>query len=236
MGHDLPPPLWPQIIDAVAAHAAEHRLTTSTRSTPMGPLAGITVIEIAGIGPGPFCGMMLADMGADVIRIDRAQAVQRRRPRAARPPTCWPAAAGRSASTSRTPTASRSCSRWSRQADALIEGFRPGVTERLGIGPDVCLARNPRLVYGRMTGWGQDGPLRVDRRPRHQLHRARRARSTRSGAGARRRCRRSTWSATSAAAACCSPSASCAALLEAQRVGPGPGRRRGHGRRRRRRS
>src|SRR5690349_5234338 len=81
----------------------------------MGPLAGIKVVELTGIGPGPMCAMLLADMGATVLRIDRP--------------------------------------------DALIEGFRPGVTERLGLGPGDCLARNPRLVYGRVTGWGQDGPL-----------------------------------------------------------------------------
>ncbi len=121
------------------------------------------------------------------IRVDRAQSVARRRPRRRRRPTCSTGAGARSASTSRTPTASRPCSRLVEQADALIEGFRPGVAERLGIGPDVCLARNPKLVYGRMTGWGQDGPYAHDRRPRHQLHRAgRRARPHRpAGRGAR---------------------------------------------------
>ena len=75
-------------------------------------------------------------------------------------------------------------------ADALIEGFRPGVMERLGIGPDVCLARNPKLVFGRMTGWGQDGPVRAVERPRHQLHRPRRRRWPTSAGPARARCRR----------------------------------------------
>ena len=88
-----------------------------------------------------------------------------------------------------------------------MEGFRPGVAERLGLGPDVCLARNPRLVYGRMTGWGQDGPDGPGRRPRHRLHRPGRRPRGRSAGPASGRCRRSTWSATSAAAACCSPSA-----------------------------
>ena len=118
------------------------------------------------------------------------------------------------------------------RADALIEGFRPGVMERLGLGPDALLARNPKLVYGRMTGWGQDGPLARARRPRHQLHRARRRAARASAARARRRCRRSTWSATSAAAACCSRFGIACALLEARASGQGPGGRRGDGRRR----
>src|SRR5215467_5046322 len=115
----------------------------------MGPLAGITVIEIAGIGPGPYCGMMLADLGADVIRIDRAGAVQGGDPE--RPPADLLARGRRSVGVDVVLSLVE-------QADALFEGFRPGVAERLGIGPDECLARNPRLVYGRMTGWGQDGP------------------------------------------------------------------------------
>src|SRR4029450_6986582 len=123
----------------------------------MGPLAGITVIELAGIGPGPFCGMMLADMGADVIRVDRAQAVQGGDP--APPPAALLARARRSVGVDlKSPDGVEVVLSLVERADALIEGFRPGVTERLGIGPDECLARNPRLVYGRMTGWGQDGP------------------------------------------------------------------------------
>jgi alpha-methylacyl-CoA racemase len=119
----------------------------------MGPLAGITVIELAGIGPGPFCGMMLADMGADVIRVDRAGSVQGGDPD--RPPADLLARGRRSVGVDlKSPDGVEVVER----ADALIEGFRPGVTERLGLGPDECLARNPRLVYGRMTGWGQDGP------------------------------------------------------------------------------
>ncbi len=120
----------------------------------MGPLQGVRVIEIAGIGPGPFCAMLLADLGGEVVRIDRPEGadggrvdvlgrgrrsvvVDLKHPRGAE--VVLGLVAG---------------------ADVLIEGFRPAVAERLGIGPEACLARNPRLVYGRMTGWGQSGPLR----------------------------------------------------------------------------
>jgi len=123
----------------------------------MGPLAGITVIELAGIGPGPFCGMMLADLGADVIRVDRAQSVQGGDPD--RPPADLLARGRRSIGVDlKSPDGVEVVLSLVERADALFEGFRPGVTERLGLGPDECLARNPRLVYGRMTGWGQDGP------------------------------------------------------------------------------
>ena len=124
-----------------------------------GPLQGMKVIEIAGIGPGPFCAMMLADMGAEVLRIDRAQRVHERPAGRRRASTCSPAAGAASASISSSPEGVETVLRLVEKADALIEGFRPGVMERLGLGPDVCLARNPRLVYGRMTGWGQDGPM-----------------------------------------------------------------------------
>jgi alpha-methylacyl-CoA racemase len=119
-----------------------------------GPLSGFTVVEMAGIGPGPFCAMMLADMGADVIRIDRltpgflgggGTIIDRGRRTIALD--------------LKQPGAADIVLRLLDKADALLEGFRPGVMERLGLGPDECLARNPRLVYGRMTGWGQDGPL-----------------------------------------------------------------------------
>src|SRR5262245_58774687 len=124
----------------------------------MGPLAGITVIELAGIGPGPFCGMMLADLGADVIRVDRAQSVQGGDPE--RPPADLLARGRRSIGVDlKSPDGVEVVLSLVERADALIEGFRPGVTERLGLGPEQCLARNPRLVYGRMTGWGQEGPL-----------------------------------------------------------------------------
>jgi alpha-methylacyl-CoA racemase len=123
----------------------------------MGPLAGITVIEIAGIGPGPYCGMLLADLGADVIRIDRARSVTGGDP--ARPPADLLARGRRSVGVDlKSPDGVEVVLSLVERADVLFEGFRPGVAERLGIGPDECLARNPKLVYGRMTGWGQDGP------------------------------------------------------------------------------
>ncbi|CAN5493882.1 CaiB/BaiF CoA-transferase family protein [soil metagenome] len=124
----------------------------------MGPLAGVKIIEIAGIGPGPFCAMMLADMGAEVVRIDRAQNVSWGG-EPAEPPADLLNRGRRSVAVDlKHPDGVATVLDLVAGADALIEGFRPGVTERLGIGPDPCLARNPRLVYGRMTGWGQDGP------------------------------------------------------------------------------
>ena len=123
----------------------------------MGPLSGLRVVEIAGIGPGPFCAMMLADMGADVIRVDRAQAVRGGDPDA--PPADVMNRGRRSIGVDlKHPDGVATVLDLVAQADALLEGFRPGVAERLGVGPDECLERNPRLVYGRMTGWGQDGP------------------------------------------------------------------------------
>ena len=122
----------------------------------MGPLRGFRVIELAGIGPGPFCGMMLSDMGAEVIRVDRlgGEAPEGRRPRDVM------ARNRRSIGVDlKTPEGVEVVLRLAESADALFEGFRPGVTERLGVGPEACMARNPRLVYGRMTGWGQVGPL-----------------------------------------------------------------------------
>jgi alpha-methylacyl-CoA racemase len=124
----------------------------------MGPLTGYRIIELAGIGPGPMCAMLLSDMGAEVLRIDRT------------------ADAGLGIATEtkyallnrgrrslaldlKKPEAIGALLKMVEKADGLIEGFRPGVTERLGLGPDVCLKRNPRLVYGRMTGWGQEGPM-----------------------------------------------------------------------------
>ncbi len=122
----------------------------------MGPLTGVRVIEMQGIGPAPFCGMMLSDMGAEVIRVDRAASV---RPAADNPPIDVLARGRRSLAIDlKNPTGTEVLMRLVESADALIEGFRPGVMERLGLGPDDCLARNPQLVYGRMTGWGQEGP------------------------------------------------------------------------------
>ena len=123
-----------------------------------GPLAGIKVLEVAGIGPGPFCGMMLADMGAEVIRIDRADRVRGGDP--AKPPADILARGRRSIGVNlKHPDGVDVVLRLVEQADVLLEGFRPGVMERLGLGPEICLERNPRLVYGRMTGWGQEGPM-----------------------------------------------------------------------------
>jgi alpha-methylacyl-CoA racemase len=127
-------------------------------SKGFGPLRGIRIIEFAGVGPGPFCGMLLADMGAEVVTLDRKapsglgikketrfNLLGRNRPSVA---IDLKAEAGRAVAL-----------RMIEGADALIEGYRPGVMERFGLGPDTCLTRNPRLAYGRMTGWGQDGPL-----------------------------------------------------------------------------
>jgi alpha-methylacyl-CoA racemase len=122
-----------------------------------GPLQGVKIVEIAGIGPGPFCAMMLADMGADVVRVDRAGNVMGGDP--SNPPADVLNRGRRSVGVDlKHPDGVEAVLTLVEQADALIEGFRPGVMERLGLGPDECLARNPRLVYGRMTGWGQDGP------------------------------------------------------------------------------
>lgn len=122
-----------------------------------GPLTGYRIIEIAGIGPGPFAAMMLADMGAEVIRVDRAGAVRGPTPEGAHFDVLL---RGRRnlAIDLKNPDGVEALLTLVESADALIEGFRPGVMERLGVGPDVCLARNPKLVFGRMTGWGQEGP------------------------------------------------------------------------------
>ncbi len=123
----------------------------------MGPLEGVKVVEVAGIGPGPFTAMMLADMGADVIRVDRTANALGGDPSA--PPADVSNRGRRSVAVDlKSPEGVEVLLRLVESADALIEGFRPGVAERLGFGPEVCLERNERLVYGRMTGWGQDGP------------------------------------------------------------------------------
>ncbi len=121
-----------------------------------GPLSGIRILEIAGIGPGPFAAMMLADMGAEVVRVDRVQAV-----RDNVTGSHWDVMLrGRRnvALDLKHPEGVEALLTLVEGADAIIEGFRPGVMERLGVGPDQCLARNPKLVFGRMTGWGQEGP------------------------------------------------------------------------------
>ncbi|HEY5106660.1 MAG TPA: CaiB/BaiF CoA-transferase family protein [Caulobacteraceae bacterium] len=118
-----------------------------------GPLSGLKILEFAGIGPGPFCGMLLSDLGADVVRIDRKGGASRGK-------TDITARGRRSVAMDlKSPAAIEACLRLMTAADAVFEGFRPGVMERLGLGPDVALARNPKLVFGRMTGWGQTGPF-----------------------------------------------------------------------------
>ena len=121
----------------------------------MGPLEGVKIIEVGGIGPGPFCGMMLSDMGAEIVRVERKGGLALSDPK-------YDLLTRNRKSISinlRTPEGVLTLLRMLEQVDALQEGFRPGVMEKLGLGPDVCLERNPRLVYGRMTGWGQKGPL-----------------------------------------------------------------------------
>ena len=116
-----------------------------------GPLTGVRIVEFAGIGPGPFCGMLFADLGADVVRIDRPDG---------RPGADFIMGRGKRSIAIDLKNAQGVEAALSilDKADALIEGFRPGVMERLGVGPDIVLRRNPKLVYGRMTGWGQTGP------------------------------------------------------------------------------
>ena len=120
----------------------------------MGPLKGLKIIEMAGIGPGPFCGMVLADLGVEIIRVDRASAIGTGSKQDA---------ANRGKKSIAVDLKSEEgvevVLKLVETADAIFEGFRPGVMERLGLGPDVCLERNERIVFGRMTGWGQEGPL-----------------------------------------------------------------------------
>jgi alpha-methylacyl-CoA racemase len=122
-----------------------------------GPLAGLKVVELAGIGPGPHAAMILADLGADVVRVDRPSGGLQLGSADAPDPTLR--GRRRVAADLKDPAGRETVLRLVERADVLLEGYRPGVTERLGVGPDDCLARNARLVYGRMTGWGQDGPL-----------------------------------------------------------------------------
>jgi alpha-methylacyl-CoA racemase len=125
------------------------------------PLDGVRVIELAGIGPVPFAGMLLSDLGADVVRVDRPATVAGADPTR---PSQDPMGRGkRSVGVDlKHPDGAATVLRLMTGADVLVEGFRPGVTERLGVGPEPCLAANPKLVYGRMTGWGQEGPLAQD--------------------------------------------------------------------------
>ena len=120
----------------------------------MGPLKGLKIIEMAGIGPGPFCGMVLADLGVEIIRVDRASAIGTGSKQDA---------ANRGKKSIAVDLKSEEgvevVLKLVETADAIFEGFRPGVMERLGLGPDVCSERNERIVFGRMTGWGQEGPL-----------------------------------------------------------------------------
>ena len=122
-----------------------------------GPLAGLRVVELAGIGPGPHACMLLADLGADVVRVQRGHSTL--------PDDLTPAVdatlRGRTVVVAdlKDATDLAAVLHLVDRADVLVEGFRPGVAERLGLGPEVCLERNPRLIYGRMTGWGQDGPM-----------------------------------------------------------------------------
>ena len=120
----------------------------------MGPLKGIKIIEMGGLGPGPFAGMLLADMGADVILVERAGGQFK-----TRKPDCSRRGKRSIALDLKNPSDIETLLKLVAQADVIFEGFRPGVMERLGIGPEVCLARNPKIIFGRMTGWGQTGPL-----------------------------------------------------------------------------
>ncbi|WP_322974367.1 CaiB/BaiF CoA transferase family protein [Actinacidiphila epipremni] len=121
-----------------------------------GPLAGVRVVELAGIGPGPFAAMLLADLGADVVRVDRPGG-----PDFGVDPACDLTNRNKRSVLVdlKAPQGPAAVLDLVERADILVEGYRPGVAERLGVGPEACLARNPQLVYGRMTGWGQDGPL-----------------------------------------------------------------------------
>ena len=132
------------------------RMLGRVRPGPSGPLAGVRVLELAGIGPGPFAAMLLADLGADVVRVDRPGAS----PLSGDPALDLTNRNKRSVLVDlKAPGGAQTVLALAGRADLLIEGYRPGVAERLGVGPDDCLARNPALVYGRMTGWGQSGPL-----------------------------------------------------------------------------
>ncbi len=171
-----------------------------------GPLEGIRVLELAALGPAPYACALLGDLGADVVRVERPPLADGRGGGGEEIPPRFDFYNRNKRSLAldlKQPAALATVLQMVERADVLVEGYRPGVVERLGLGPEVCLQRNPRLVYGRMTGWGQDGPLAAGRRPRHQLPRAHR-RALQHRRRASSRCRRSTWSPTSAAARCTS--------------------------------
>ncbi|HWW52528.1 MAG TPA: CaiB/BaiF CoA-transferase family protein [Acidimicrobiales bacterium] len=148
------------VLTADNVFAGQDKQVAGVAPARSGPLAGVKVIELAGIGPVPFTGMLLADLGADVVRVDRAGVVRGTETVPFQLADDLMSRTRRSIGVDlKHPDGVEAVLRLVESADALVEGFRPGVVERLGVGPDACLARNPRLVYGRMTGWGQDGPL-----------------------------------------------------------------------------
>ena len=175
-----------------------------------GPLTGVKVVELAGLGALPFGTLKLADMGADVIRVDRAGEVPAAPPDPPKGFSEWDRGRRSIGVDLKHPDGVEVVLRLAEQADALLESFRPGVAERLGVGPDAALARNPKLVYGRLTGWGQDGPLAQTRGTLAQLRVDHRCDRVGGCARRRRRCRCSRCSATSPVAVCTSPTASCA--------------------------
>jgi alpha-methylacyl-CoA racemase len=134
-------------------------MSDGSAATPAGPLSGLRIVEIGSIGPGPFCAMVLADLGADVLRVDRASGGGLSGPTSDHRAELLNRSRRSVAVDLKHSDGPEVVLRLVEEADALIEGFRPGVTERLGIGPEACMARNPRLIYGRMTGYGQDGPM-----------------------------------------------------------------------------
>ena len=142
-------------IDADMRSADQESASATAAPKRAGPLAGIRVLEVESIGPGPFASMLLADLGANVLRISRPDAAQRR----TRNPVLERGRAGTLYLDLKSPADHEHVVSLIERADALVEGFRPGVMERLRIGPEECLALNPRLVYGRVTGWGRTGPL-----------------------------------------------------------------------------
>jgi CoA-transferase family III len=139
----------PDVMSDIQHHPSS---TAASPAERRGPLLGLRVLEFASIGPGPHCAMLLADMGAEVVRIDRPEGYGWTNPVMER---------GRRVVTVeiRTDAGREYCSSAASSADVLIEGLRPGVMERLGLGPEILLKQNPRLIYARMTGWGQEGPL-----------------------------------------------------------------------------